>query len=110
MKMILRLLLNGVTVFVAAYLLQGVQIDNFLTALLVSIVLGILNMILKPILVILTLPINVITLGLFTLVINTLMVVLTQMVVPGFEVVSFWWALLFSVVLSLISWFLSSIE
>lgn len=110
MKMILKLLLNGATVFVASYLLEGVNVDNFLTALIVAVVLGLLNMVLKPILVILTLPINVLTLGLFTLVINTLLVLLTEMLVPGFTVLSFWWAFGFSVVVSLISWFLSSIE
>lgn len=108
--MILKLLLNGATVFLASYLLEGVDIASYWTALLVAVVLGVLNMILKPILVILTLPINVLTLGLFTLVINTILVLLTEMVVPGFEVASFWWALAFSVVLSVISWFVSSIE
>jgi putative membrane protein len=110
MSMILKLLLNAFVVFLASYILPGVNIDSFVTALLVAIVLGVLNMFLKPILVILTLPINIMTLGLFTLVINTLLVLLATAIVPGFAVASFWWGLAFSLVVSVISSFLSNME
>lgn len=110
MGLILKLLLNAGVVFVAGYLLSGVQIDGFFTALVVAIVLGILNTVIKPFLILLTLPINVLTLGLFTLVINTALVAMTAWLVPGFEVISFWWALGFSLLVSLISWFLSSVK
>jgi putative membrane protein len=110
MTMILKLLLNAFVVFLASYILQGVEVDNFVTAIIVAVVLGILNIFLKPILVILTLPINILTLGLFTLVINTLLVLLASSIVPGFEVLSFWWALGFSLIVSVISSFLGNME
>jgi putative membrane protein len=110
MSMILKLLLNAFVIFLASYILPGVNIDSFVTAIIVAIVLGVLNMFLKPILVILTLPINIMTLGLFTLVINTLLVLLATAIVPGFAVVSFWWGLAFSLVVSIISSFLSNME
>lgn len=110
MGMILRLLLNAGVVFVAAYILPGVDVDTFFSALIVAVVLGILNMLLKPILVILTLPITIMTLGLFTFVIDTLLILLTDAIVPGFMVASFLYALLFSFVVSLISSFLNSVK
>jgi putative membrane protein len=110
MTMILKLLLNAFVVFLASYILPGVDVDSFVTAILVAVVLGALNLFLKPILVILTLPINILTLGLFTLVINTLIVLLASSIVPGFVVLSFWWALAFSLVVSVISAFLGSME
>lgn len=110
MTMILKLLLNAFVVFLASYILPGVEIESFVTAIIVAIVLGILNVFLKPILVILTLPINILTLGLFTLVINTLLVLLASSIVPGFVVLSFWWALGFSLIVSIISSFLGNME
>ncbi|MEX0895746.1 MAG: phage holin family protein [Patescibacteria group bacterium] len=110
MGLLLKILLNAGVVFLASYLLSGVEVDGFVAAIAVAIVLGILNAVIKPILVILTLPITIVTLGLFTLVINTALVALTAWLVPGFEVLSFWWALGFSLVVSVISWFLSSVK
>lgn len=106
MKLLFNLLVNGFAVFVAAYLLPGVEVDNFLTAVIVAIVLGLVNAIIKPIFVLLTLPINILTIGLFTFVINALLVMLVSSIVSGFEVTNFWWAVVFSVVLSVISSFL----
>ena len=108
MKIILRLLLNALAVFITAKLLNGVVIDSFLTALIVSVVLGLVNTFVKPILAIITLPINLLTLGLFTFVLNALMVLLVSNLVPGFHVDGFLWALGFSVVLSIISSVLTS--
>lgn len=110
MTLILRLLLNAFVVFLASYILPGVELENFVTAIIVAVVLGALNIFLKPILVLLTLPITIVTLGLFTLVINTLIVLLASSIVPGFVVLSFWWALAFSLVVSVISAFLGSME
>lgn len=107
MKLIFRLLLNAIAVFVAAYLLEGVLLDGYVTALIVAVVLGVLNTFLKPILAILTLPITFLTLGLFALVLNVLMVLLTEWLVPGFTFVSIWWGVGFSIVLTFITWFLS---
>ncbi|MEF3691926.1 MAG: phage holin family protein [Candidatus Moraniibacteriota bacterium] len=103
MKHIINWLLITVAVFVSAELLPGVEVDSFFTAFLVAVVLGAINLFLKPVLIILTLPINIFTLGLFTLVINAGLIMLTDKIVgPGFEVGGFWQALLFSLLMSLV--------
>lgn len=109
MNLILRLLLNALAVFVLAHILNGVTVDGYIGAIIVAIVLAILNLLVKPILVILTLPITVVTLGLFLLVINALIILLADNLVGGFAVASFWTALLFSVLLSILQWLLQSI-
>jgi len=101
--LIARLIINALAVYVTAKLLDGVAIDVFVTALVVSLVLGIVNVLIKPVLLLLTLPLNILTLGLFTWVINAIMILITQSLVSGFRVASFGWALLFSLVLSVIS-------
>ena len=106
MKLVLKLLINTTAVFIAARILPGVFVDGFVTAGIVAIVLGVLNTFIKPLLVILTLPINILTLGLFTLIINALMVGIVSYLVAGFVVTSLLTAILFSIVLSLISSFL----
>lgn len=100
---LIRLILSSVAVLICAYILPGAHVNGFLTALVVAGVLAIMNIILKPILVILTIPITVLTLGLFLLVINTLMIMLVSGLVPGFDVDGFWWAFAFSIILSLIN-------
>jgi len=110
MKAIVSLVVNTFAVFLSAYLLPGVNVDSIFTALVVAIVLGIANTLLRPILILLTLPVNIVTLGLFIFVINGILILLTSAVVPGFFVQNFWWAILFSLVLTLISWFLSRLS
>lgn len=110
MKLLINWLISALVIFSAAYLLTGVEVKNFATALVVALVLGIINAILKPVLILLTLPINIITLGLFTLVINAVLIMLTTFIVPGFTIASFWWALLFGLVLSLVNSFLHKIS
>lgn len=105
MKLILNILISGLAVFLSAYLLPGVEVDGFLTAILVAVVLGLVNAVIKPIFVLFTLPINILTLGLFTFVINALLVMLVSVVITGFTVSNFWWALIFSIVLSFVSSF-----
>lgn len=107
--MLLNLIVSGLAVLIAAYLLPGVKVNGYFTALVVAVVLGLVNALLKPILLFVTLPINVLTLGLFTFVINALLIELVGAVVPGFTVAGFWWALLFSLVLSLVNSFLHSL-
>ena len=107
MEIIIKILINGLAVFLTAYLLRGVSIKNFGHALLVAVVLAIVNAILKPILVILTIPITILTLGLFILVINALLIMLVDAILSGFKVKNFWWALLFSIILSIINGILS---
>lgn len=108
MNLILRLLLNALAVFVIANILNGVTVDGYIGAIIVAIVLSILNLLVKPILVILTLPATIVTLGLFLLVINALIILLADKLIDGFGVSSFWTALLFSVLLSILQSLLQS--
>jgi len=100
MKLIIRILLSALAVVILANILPGVGVDSYTTAIIVAIVLGLLNFIIKPILVILTLPITILTLGLFLLIINALIILLADKFVSGFTVASIWWALLFSLLLT----------
>lgn len=100
MNLLIRFLLNGLAVFLTAYLLPGVNVDGYGTALIVALILSIVNAIVKPILILLTIPITIVTLGLFLLVINALLILFVDYLVAGFAVDGFWWALLFSLILS----------
>jgi len=109
MKLILRLVASTLSVFTAAYIIPGVTVDSWKTALIVALVLGFLNMFIKPILVILTLPVTILTLGVFYLLINALMVIITASLVSGFQVDSIVAALLFGIIVSVVNSFLSSL-
>jgi putative membrane protein len=98
--MIIRFLLSGLAVLLTAYLLPGVQVEHYGYALLVAAMLSIVNVVVKPILIILTIPITIVTLGLFLLAINALMILLVSWLIPAFQVDGFWWALAFSLILS----------
>jgi putative membrane protein len=100
MNFLIRILITAVLAFGLSYILRGIRIDSFTSAIWLSVVLAILNALLKPILVILTLPITVVTLGLFLFIINALLVMLAGKFVHGFHVDGFGWALLFSLLLS----------
>ena len=102
MNLVLRLLLTAVSVLIIAHFMPGVHVAGFTTSLIVAIVLALLNLIIKPVLVILTLPVTVLTLGLFLLVINALIIMLCDKLVGGFSVESFWIALFFSIILSIV--------
>lgn len=101
--MILKLLVNGIGIFIIGYLLKGVEIKSFFTALWVAILLALVNTFVKPIVVFLTLPITVLTLGLFILIINALMLMLVDAFVEGLKIKSFWWAFLYSFLLSILN-------
>lgn len=103
MTVLIRWFIASLAIIISAYLLPGVHVENFLAALAAALVLGLLNLIVKPILVLFTLPINILTLGLFTLVINAAIIKLATLVVPGFTVDTWGWAILFGVVLALIN-------
>lgn len=103
MNIILNVLVSAVAVLVTGRLLSGVTVDGFGTAVVVAVVLGLVNAVLGPVLVALTLPINVLTLGLFTFVIIAGLVMLTAQIVPGFKVASWWWGLGFAFVLALVN-------
>ncbi|MBR9853686.1 MAG: phage holin family protein [Algicola sp.] len=109
MKLILRLLLNAIAVVILSYVLPGVGVDSMLTAILVAVVLSILNFLVKPILVIFTLPITILTLGLFLLVINAIIILLAAKLINGFYVSGFWWAVIFSLLLAILQAILHSI-
>jgi len=102
MNILINWLIMAIAVIVSAYILPGVALSGFGAALLVALVLGLLNVFIKPLLLILTLPINILTLGLFTLVINAAIILMVSAIVPGFKVTGFWHAMLFSIVLSII--------
>lgn len=99
MKILIRILLSTIAVLVADLLLSGVHAPDLKTGLLVAVVLGVLNAVVRPLLLLFTLPVTVFTLGLFVLVINAAMVMLAASIVPGFVVNGFWWALAFSVLM-----------
>lgn len=102
MNFVIKLLITALAVVISSYFLPGVSVDSFLIAVLVAAVLAFLNVIIKPILIFFTIPLTILTLGLFLLVINALIILLTEALVPGFHVDGFWWALLFSLILSLL--------
>ncbi len=103
MQIIITWLTAAVAIMISAYILPGVVLEGLIAALVLAVVLGAINAFIKPLVIVLTLPINVLTLGLFTLVIDAALIMLAAMIVPGFGVTSFWWALLFAVVLSLVN-------
>ncbi|HEX5026472.1 MAG TPA: phage holin family protein [Agriterribacter sp.] len=103
MNFIIRLFVTAAVAYGLAYILKGIHIDTYWTALIFALVLAIVNLIVRPILVILTIPLTIITLGIFLFVINALMVLLAAKVVDGIAIDGFWWALLFGLLLSIVS-------
>ena len=102
-KFFAKTIATAVAVLFAAYILKGVQVDSTITALLVAVVLGLLNSFIKPILIVLTIPITIVTLGLFLLVINIIIIKWAASLVPGFSVDGWFSALIFSLVVSFVS-------
>ena len=109
MKLLIRWFLNALTLLAIAYYLPGVAVSGFYAALIAALVLGLVNAIIRPILVLLTLPINILTLGLFTLVINGLLFWFVSTIVKGFAVAGFWPAFWGALILSVVSWAVSGI-
>lgn len=107
MTLILVWLLNAVALLIVAYLLPGISVVGFGSALIAALVLGLLNMLVKPVLVLLTLPITIVTLGLFLLVLNALLFWLAGSILRGFQVNGFWWAVAGALLYSIISGLLS---
>jgi putative membrane protein len=100
MRLLVNLLFSALAVLIAAYLLPGVHVSNFFSALIVAIVLGLLNITVKPLLIILTIPVTILTLGLFLLVINAVIILIVDGLISGFNVDGFLWALIFSLIVS----------
>lgn len=103
MNLIMRIIVTSIIAFGLSYLLEGIKFDSFWTAIIVAVVLAILNAIVKPLLIIFTLPITLFTFGLFLFVINAIIILFAEKMVKGFQVDGFWWALLFSLLLSLLT-------
>lgn len=110
MRILITIFFTALFVIVLAYFMPGVRVDSFFTALIVALVLGLLNVFIKPLLVLFTLPVTIFTLGLFLLVINAIIIMLCDAMVDGFEVADFWRALLFSLVLSFCQSLVSSLS
>ncbi len=103
MTFLLKVIVTTFAVVIGAYIMPGVHVDSFLTAIVVAFVLGLLNGLLKPVLVVLTLPVTVFSLGLFLIVINAFLIMLTDYFVSGFDVKNFWIAAIFSILLAIIN-------
>lgn len=102
MKTIIRVLLTALAVVLLAKLLPGVAVEGYVSAIIVAVVIALLRFIVKPILVVLTIPITIVTLGLFLLVINAIIILLADYFISDFAVDGFWWALIFSLLLSFV--------
>jgi putative membrane protein len=109
LSLILVWILNAVALLVVAYLLPGIAVASFGSALLAALVLGLLNMLVKPVLVLLTLPITIVTLGLFLIILNALLFWFAGSILKGFQVNGFWWAVIGAVLYSIISGLLSTL-
>jgi putative membrane protein len=105
---LVRWLVLTAAIIVASYVLDGIQVKSFLSAFFAAAILGVLNAFFRPILIILTLPINILTLGLFTFIINALLLKMASGVISGFDVRGFWAAVFGSVIISIVSWALNS--
>ena len=101
--MIRNLLINTLSIFAVAYILSGIEVDSFITALILAVVMAVLNVTLKPLLILLTIPLTVITFGLFLLVVNVLVLYAADALIDGFHIGGFWWALAFSLLVSFVN-------
>ena len=110
MRLLMNWLIYTLAIAITAYLLPGAQIFNLKSALLVALVLGLINAIIRPILIFFTLPLTILSLGLFVFVINAGLVMLAGEIVSGFRIDGFWWALLFSLIVSILNTFLSNLN
>ncbi len=110
MKLLISVLLNGLLVYFASWLLSGVYVESFFIAIVAGVALGFINLFIKPIITFLTLPITVITLGLFLFIINGAMVLLVDRLIVGFSVDGWTWAILFSIVLAFLNLLIGSFE
>lgn len=108
MNFFIRVAMTGLSAYVLTQILGGIHMDDFFSALIFALVLAILNTVLRPILILLTIPITIFTLGLFLLVINALMILLVDYMLNSVSVDGFWWAMLFSILLTLVTSFLMS--
>ncbi|MEX3557682.1 MAG: phage holin family protein [Burkholderia sp.] len=109
MTVILTWIINALALLIITYLVPSIHIKSFGTALIIAVVLGLINTIIRPVLILLTLPVTIVTLGLFILVVNALCFWLASSLLKGFQVSGFWSALLGSILYSIVSWLLSAL-
>jgi putative membrane protein len=109
MSLLLRWLISALSLVLVTYIVPGIKVQSFYTALIAALVLGLVNSLIRPVLILLTLPVNILTLGLFTLVINALLFWLAATIVKGFGVDGFWPAFWGAMVMSIVSWILNGI-
>lgn len=107
--MLIQLLINALAFYITAYILPGVTISGYTSLFVIAIIWGILSVVIKPLLIVLTLPITILTLGLFTLVINAVLLIITSNLVPGFHIDGFGTAVIAAIVLSIVNGFLNSL-
>lgn len=110
MNFFTKIVLSTLGVLIVSYLLPGVIVDGILTALVIAVLLSILNATVKPVLIILTIPLTIFTFGLFLVVINAIIILIADALISGFEVNGFWWALIFSFLLSIINSLLTDLS
>jgi putative membrane protein len=103
LSILLQLVVAALAILFTAYILPGITVEDFITGVIIAALLSLLNITIKPLLIFLTIPITLLTLGLFLLVINAIIVLIAAEIISGFIVDSFWWALLFSLILSLVN-------
>lgn len=109
MRLLARVLLNGIAIIVAAYFVPGLTLRGPGTALVAGLILGLVNVLVRPVLLVLTLPLTLVTLGLFIFVVNALCLGLTAALVPGFDIAGFWSMLGGALVVSIVSWILNGL-
>ena len=107
--LVVRWLILTVAILLAAYWIDGIHVGGFHIAFFAAAILGILNALVRPVLIVLTLPINILTLGLFTFIINALLLKVTSALIPGFDIRGFWPAVFGALVISLVNWLLSTL-
>lgn len=110
MNFLTKILLSSIAVIIASYILPGIYVDSFLVAIIIAVLLSLLNVTVKPLLIIFTIPLTILSLGLFLLVINAIIILIAGAIVPGFVVEGFWWALIFSLLLSITNSLLSDLN
>lgn len=110
MNILVKILFSSIAVIIASWLLPGIYVEGFVTAVIVAVLLSLLNAYVKPLLILLTIPLTMFTLGIFLLVINALIILIADAIVPGFVVDTFWWALIFSLLLTLINALLTDLS
>ena len=108
--MIGTLLVNTLSIFAVSYILTGIHVDSIMTALVLAIIMAVLNITVRPLLVIITIPLTLLTFGLFLLVVNVLVLYVAEMLIGGFSIDGFWWALLFSVLVTFVNGVLFGLE